>query len=1185
MTYNPRKDPNLAAAAESKSDVLGYGMCPLRQLKVQLLPLRYGLVERADPSTELTLPYALKSRPLGVRLLRDGWLYIIDSATRELHEYRVLEGVISALLWQGAEVSSDQREPQSAEPALVFARSSTLHVSFADVQWTAAQCNRMLNSADERAHFMQSVVLANVNCETGGKDLLTLQQTERWLAELAEDDALLPDADLPAKERMPYLWETPKRFREAHVGELLKRVLPLYQHDTLCLVVHDDIGVLTDLANYQDAVVGWIEGWAEGGAQKNANERDYLLACYIESLTLLNDSNLTGLANASDDPAIKAMLQDLDDLPSPQRNHAGRALLDHLNNSGQAVSSQKADPPEALLEQRQEALDQFRKEQGFFGSLALGSIKVVILQDVDWRYHTRQFMRPAPDDFVERHLKALVQLGKEQNQRIKDVLAGAKIGQRGVNELIDRAAMDHVLAEHRANLARWNPLLDLISEDRVALVAADRFHRAAWYFDAQQAAQQLAAFSVEYACLKDICRSDTSSQAMLEWLEKNPQFSLPLLHTLPLGEQSHLTTQYATLVNVGYALLNNLPHWISEWQRITQGRLPALDQLPDNVRVVAEGARDTLAPALSRGMERIQSAFIQGIQREQMPDLDQLFRNLPKALPGRILEAAKREGATFTFATPAEQTALQNDLKEVLEQRRQLKRVTHDRNQIIRRWDHKEPEAKRLQTEIYQIRGTLDTIEARLAKAISPIPELPHESVRLYGAAQGKAGVTLLFPPAQQRELGHLMGNVRQGIQTAPKLNVLGDGVGVLLFVAQMVNLVVVGREAKAQTWEGEAFRSFVVALTATATSGFTAVRGIFDTALTARAAALASVFQRHALNGVHVQLGKMHVGLGVLGSFFGVLATAASLNSHHSNWQQAVRSGNRTLQHSATLAMVGAAGQLASHSYDLGHVGYSAYKVFIARDSAARTAAWAAAGVRMSTVFFRVNLVGAMSTILELGGTWLYNRHNTSPHDQWLESTPWSLDGNKRQFLSLGEYQRKLTGLLQAPQVQVGPKLHSDRWQDMLRQARRGSIHLTLPGLSLAHLRTPLSGTPSHRLSIAAYRIITAQWDRGFDSDQWAIVSERVIASLRVVQSTPLILQLDYPDEWERPSTVAKAALILAVAVHTYNGEGEAQTHLYHLRLDPNGEGVFPVAPFEPRYDTAKLFTVDPLTLEGADE
>ncbi|MEB0070370.1 hypothetical protein QN387_26350, partial [Pseudomonas sp. CCI3.1] len=77
-----------------------------------------------------------------------------------------------------------------------------------------------------------------------------------------------------------YLWETPKRFREAHLGELLTRVLPLYQKDTLCLVVHDDIGVLTDLANYQDAVVGWIEGWAEGGAQENANERDYLLACY-----------------------------------------------------------------------------------------------------------------------------------------------------------------------------------------------------------------------------------------------------------------------------------------------------------------------------------------------------------------------------------------------------------------------------------------------------------------------------------------------------------------------------------------------------------------------------------------------------------------------------------------------------------------------------------------------------------------------------------------------------------------------------------------------------------------------------------------------------------------------------------------------------------------------------------------
>ena len=55
--------------------------CPLMKEKVQLLPLRYGLVERLDPSSAIKPPYTLKSRPLGVRLIRDGWLYIIDNSS------------------------------------------------------------------------------------------------------------------------------------------------------------------------------------------------------------------------------------------------------------------------------------------------------------------------------------------------------------------------------------------------------------------------------------------------------------------------------------------------------------------------------------------------------------------------------------------------------------------------------------------------------------------------------------------------------------------------------------------------------------------------------------------------------------------------------------------------------------------------------------------------------------------------------------------------------------------------------------------------------------------------------------------------------------------------------------------------------------------------------------------------
>ncbi|WP_236169372.1 toxin VasX, partial [Pseudomonas atacamensis] len=68
----------LDALAASKAPIGAPAACPLRNTHVQLLPLAYGLVEKPfDPSTELTLPYTLTTRPMGIRRLRDGWLYIV----------------------------------------------------------------------------------------------------------------------------------------------------------------------------------------------------------------------------------------------------------------------------------------------------------------------------------------------------------------------------------------------------------------------------------------------------------------------------------------------------------------------------------------------------------------------------------------------------------------------------------------------------------------------------------------------------------------------------------------------------------------------------------------------------------------------------------------------------------------------------------------------------------------------------------------------------------------------------------------------------------------------------------------------------------------------------------------------------------------------------------------------------
>src|SRR5690606_23670502 len=89
--------------------------------------------------------------------------------------------------------------------------------------------------------------------------------------------------------------------------------------------------------------------------------------------------------------------------------------------------------------------------------------------------------------------------------------------------------------------------------------------------------------------------------------------------------------------------------------------------------------------------------------------------------------------------------------------------------------------------------------EPRLAAAISPIAEVPQNSMRVAGAAPGRAGITLVLPPAELQEFATGLRNIRNGYSTAGTLGKLGDGVGLAVFVAQLVNLVQVTRETLSQ--------------------------------------------------------------------------------------------------------------------------------------------------------------------------------------------------------------------------------------------------------------------------------------------------------------------------------------------------------------------------------------------------
>lgn len=1160
-----RSNPNHADKAKSDAKI-PVGACPLMKNKVQLLPLRYGLVERLDPSAELSVPYKLKSRPLGIRLIRDGWLYVIVGKRPKaiLHEYRIAKGVITQLLWNKAEVAADKREASVGEAQLIFSRNESLHVAYSEVQWTAAKCAQVLNSPKERNYFMQAIDLSRVDCEKGAADLLTTQQASKWLAEVAEKPAATSAVQgMKLEESQDYAWEQPALYQRTQLGMLKKSLNPQYENDHLYLVVRDDIGVLRDLANFQDNVVGWLDEWAKGGAQENANERDYLLACYIESLSQVTGRDLEEIAKASDDPAIQAMLNDLEGLPEPERSTSRQAVLDYLNQGSNTARVPGPSDPNQPAELKAQ-LDAIRQKANRTNAYAIADELNITTQ----RFYAKQSLAAANSAFIDKHLDTLIKLKKQQNKRVKAVLEGAKFGQRGINELIDRPAMDAFLALHRSGLTRWNALLERITADRVALITNNRFHLAAWYYDAQQAEQIGLAFSAQYACFKDICRSDKAITDIYAWLEKQPYYDRPLLYSLPLSSQTELIGQLSNIHNAGYNLVTKLQESIEKLRAFEANQLPALDQLPQSVRALGESAHQTLNPALAYGMSNALDGFFQSSTNKQLPTLDELFRKLPKALPARLLDAARVEGVTFTAASPSELAALRSTIGDVLRERTELSRLNREREQVKRNSGHKSARAQQLLAEIRQVRSELSALEQRLAQGLSPIAGLPDNSMRVVGAAPLRAGITLVFPAAQQQEVGRVLSSVRQGYAHAPTKGMLGDGAGLLVFVAQAVNLVQVWREAIAQNPDKRDWSPFRVALVGTGAAGFMAAQTIADTALTARSAQLVKSLQLHALEGVHAQMGKLHMGLGILGYGFGFFASAISLNSRHTEWGEAVRQGNKQAQSGAALSMVGAAGMVGSNAYGFGLTLKTGYDVW-------RGASWATAGTRLTTVFFRFNLFGAAFTLLELGGSWWYNHHNISRHDSWLLSTPWSNDPEQRQALPLASYQERLQAIAQSPIAQVSHQGHGSWLRDVFNAPKAINITLSLPSLSEGELQAPLGGQSPVRLAVAAYQLNTT--GGRVRRVSWQPVSEWVFDSMQLLQAAPLKLQLTPPAKTEG---AAITELLLALRIETRNTQGQYQAIQHMIRLQPDDEDSYPTSEQTPRGAQASWLTLDPLLL-----
>ncbi|MCQ2993669.1 hypothetical protein NLO95_05990 [Pseudomonas syringae] len=1151
---------NLVARAKPAEAPDAGGFCPLMSQTLQLLPVRYGLVEELDPSIEIAMPYKLQALPLGFRLLRDGYLYIIDSATGLLHEYQLTNGSVTALLFKGDHVIKDLRaDVIEADPALAFSRSSVLHVSFSEVQWTAFKCAQVMKVSTEREYFMQRVSFENIQ-RGDARDLFDDRKMAVWLAESSGSWADRPD---DTSTKIPYAWEHTPLYRQTILEEFTSQITTAHKRDFLFLAVRDDVGVMRDLAQYQDQVVDQIGKWAL--SKQGEVERDYLLGCYIESLTQINEEDLN--ERAKKERTLKDLLDDMETLPEPERSQTRNTLREVMSQDNRQEAGAYFNDPDipAELQQRLEKAkpDRLSMDDGI-------EARASTIQ----QYQLEQRFVDTSPAFIARHRKTLWKLYRQMDKPTKEALYGDKFGQRGINDLIDRPRMDAFLKQQRAILQPLNELLEKITQDRIDLLLKNRLHRAIWYYDIEDSEQVDHALLTEYACLKDICRSDKAVDSVLDWLNNNPAMSRPMFYAAPLSAQTELGVQFAVFTNASWLFFKDAPQWLERLKQWGAGLVLDTGRLSPASQVNLTAAWGTLAPALQMGIQQAVQAFLQQMEKGQLPDMDALFRSLPKAAGVAILDAARRENVTFQVASAEDLQNLGKTVKAVQQHRDRLRTLTsmsRERRAADRSW-HLSPDANWFKEQRQTTRQSLAELEQQLARAMSPVAELPTDSTHLQFSSPGKPGLTLVFPAQQHREVRSVLDSYRKGVVVAPKAGLLGDGAGLLVFVAQAVNLMVVSRETFSGAEKQRQLTAFASSLFATTAAGFGAAQGIADTALSAHAAEMAKNFKKAELLGVHVQMGKLHISLGGAGYIAGLIAAGMSLANSHSNWQDAVRNGNSEAQNGAVISMLGNSGFLASNSYGAIQTGIAFKNVLAtARNSPTRIAAWAAAGTRLSTVFLRFNLAGILFTALELSGSWYFNRNNLSRHDRWLLNTPWgqSKAPDLCLSLSLDHYLKELRAHYQAPRMQIIPS--SDN------APRRFLLHF--PTLFTAELTKPLGSHASASvLNIGGYQLIRKIEGRMGRPERWSPLGTALEDRLHIKARNPLIVELTDVRSLINSDLPSHTDIVLSIQLGPITSKGQHEANVYEVRFPVFGEsGDFPAIDLDPPGEQCEYFAIHP--------
>ncbi|EKO3481969.1 hypothetical protein M0358_002071 [Vibrio fluvialis] len=427
---------NDAKSGQTKDAQDPAGTCPLKQSKLQLIPVRYALVE--SPPHHQAVSSRLKSevlyRPIGIRPIDSGYLYIIHSRRKDIiYVYNIqADGKVVKLEQQQLEDGNDDQEYVyiESEQGLFVARDGNIEVLFSETKISPKLQSHLLNSESLREKMMQTCNVEAFNCSSGSRHLLPTTALNDNLADCEPDKS-----NYEEEYRWCWLDEKPQPYQSK---DLLSHIIPEYEKDAAILILEDPIRIMTELSSC-NVRLNKIE--AEWFSQDD-NRAKYFAASQIKLLIEVGERYFN--ANTNNEKLRKYIESNLKDIKD--RFHcfhdADKAYWDFVRSktAGHAHYSLSVESLQNSPEYKE-----YQKQR---------LLNYKMAQNIG---------------ITQNELEAFFRQVKKQNDKVVKGEFDGWLGDRGILARIEHDEMEEWFKSTQRKIDAWRQQTDIIERDQSAV--------------------------------------------------------------------------------------------------------------------------------------------------------------------------------------------------------------------------------------------------------------------------------------------------------------------------------------------------------------------------------------------------------------------------------------------------------------------------------------------------------------------------------------------------------------------------------------------------------------------------------------------------------------------------------------------------------------------------------------------